>query len=200
MFDICYYINLDKRTDRRESIERNLKLAKIFDVSHRISAILNSHNGPMGCALSHILTLHYFIESKHETCLIVEDDLIIKDPHNFKKNIAKIYENNIDFDIIQISGKFFEVLNTEYEFLSKVINSQTTSGYILHKNFAKKLLNRYEVSLIEMIDFEGQIGNSIDKRWKVLQPIYKWYAFNPPLGFQGEGYSDIEKDNVNYGI
>jgi hypothetical protein len=38
-----------------------------------------------------------------------------------------------------------------------------------------------------------------DQSWKVLQPHNNWYIFNPKLGYQRPGYSDIEKRLVNYG-
>lgn len=201
MIDRCYYINLDKRKDRKEHIEKTLKLCGILDISERIEAILTEKNGMLGCTMSHILTLEKFIDSDDNTCLIVEDDLTIHNPEQFITNLTKIFNDKVKFDVIQLSGNHKVLENCEYDFLKKVINSQTTSGYIITKEFAPILLNNFKASLNDQ-NKNGKImnNNSLDIYWKKLQPKNNWYTFSPALGIQMPSYSDIEKANANYGV
>lgn len=197
MIDIIYYINLDNREDRRKHIEKTLENCELSNISNRISAVKRDI-GVIGCVESHILALEKFIKSGKNFAMIVEDDLLIKDTDNFKKELYKVFEKNLDFDLIQISGNHLKLEECEYDFLRKVIDSQTTSGYIITKEFAPKLLENFQESL-NLIKKEGKKHNNcLDIYWKKLQPENKWFAFFPPLGFQMSSYSDIEKRNVNY--
>lgn len=200
MVDKIYYINLDHRTDRNEHILKLLNEIGIdLSIVKRISAIFNPNNGALGCSLSHIKVLEEFISSKYETCLIIEDDLDIYNPSNFKDDINKIFINNIDFDIIQISANILKSSDSNYDFLCKIEDSQTTSGYIVNRKFANTLLENFKESANSMVTYNKQHNNCLDIYWKKLQPISKWFCFNPKLGFQLDGYSDIEKRNTNYG-
>lgn len=198
--DICYYINLEKRTDRRDAIENTLKSADIFDISERIDAIYDKHNGALGCSKSHVLSLEKFIDSGFDTCLVIEDDLVLHNSSKLKENINKIFENSVDFDVIQISGNHINVVPSEHSFLYKVNDSQTTSGYIITKDFAPILLNNFKDSSA-LMERNGKVhDNCLDIYWKKLQPISKWYTFIPVLGIQANGVSDIENKNVRYGV
>jgi len=197
MIDIVYYINLDHRDDRRAHIEKTLKKCDLINISHRISAIKRDI-GVMGCVESHILTLEKFIESGLDYALIIEDDLLIKEKENFKKELSKIFEKNIDFDLVQISGNHIKLDDCSYDFLRKVIDSQTTSGYIITRGFAPILLKNFRESLENMNKEGKKHENCLDIYWKKLQPDNKWFAFFPALGTQMPGYSDIENRDVYY--
>lgn len=197
MIDIVYYINLDYREDRRAHIEKTLKQCDLLNISYRISAIKRDI-GVMGCVESHILTLEKFIESDLNYALIIEDDLLIKDKENFKKELSKIFESQINFDLVQISGNHINLEDCQYDYLKKVIDSQTTSGYVITKEFAPILLNNFKESL-ELMNKDGKSHeNCLDIYWKKLQPENNWFTFFPVLGTQMPGYSDIENKDVFY--
>jgi len=197
MIEVIYYINLDHREDRRIHIERTLKDCGLKKISKRISAV-KREIGVLGCVESHIIAIENFIESNLKYALIIEDDLLIKDKDNFKKDLSNIFENKLDFDLVQISGNHLKLEDCDYDSLRKVIDSQTTSGYIITKDFAPILLNNFKESL-ELMNKDGkQHDNCLDIYWKKLQPENKWFAFFPALGVQMPGYSDIENKNVFY--
>lgn len=197
MIEIIYYINLDSREDRRAHIEKTLKKCDLENISNRISAVKRDI-GVMGCVESHIIALEKFIESNLEYALIIEDDLLISDKENFKKNVLKIFENSLDFDLVQISGNHISLVDCGFDFLKKVMDSQTTSGYIITKSFAPTLLANFRESLELMKNNGKSHENCLDIFWKKLQPENKWYAFFPALGIQMPGYSDIENKDVFY--
>ena len=63
-FPPIYYINLDKRHDRKEHFERQIALLGINTLNvTRVSGVDKPGFGPLGCGLSHCKALEAFIES-----------------------------------------------------------------------------------------------------------------------------------------
>lgn len=187
MIDKIYYINLDKREDRKEHVINMLTNCNLIEITERIPAIYNEQLGHLGCSLSHIKTLEKFIE----------DDLFIKDTSSLISNIQKLFDNNIDFDVVQLSGNHFKLEDCEHRWLRRVYDSQTSSGYIVTKKFAPILLDNFKKSY-EVLKLGRNHFYCIDIHWKKLQPNSKWYCFYKPLGYQMKGYSDIEKKITSY--
>lgn len=199
MIDKIFYINLDRRTDRNKHILDMFNECNISsDMYERFSAI-EEVNGAMGCTKSHINILQIAKERNYNYILVIEDDLIINDKTNFINNVNKIFEDNINFDVIQISGNVLRCTKSDYGYLSKLIDSQTTSGYIVNCKYIDKLIENYTESLNSMILEGKKHENCIDIHWKILQKTDNWYIFNPKLGYQMDGYSDIEKRITKYG-
>jgi GR25 family glycosyltransferase involved in LPS biosynthesis len=198
MINKVYFINLNHRLDRREHIEQLLKNSDLFDITERISALYNKNLPHAGCVVSHIAALERFIGSKENYCLIIEDDFTTDNTDILKSSINQLFIDNIDFDIVQISGNHQNLIDCEYSYLKRVIDSQTTSGYIITKSFAEKLLENFKESYSLISEFGRRHEYCLDIYWKKLQPISKWYCFSPTLGYQMDSYSDIEKMNASY--
>ena len=201
--DIIYYINLDHRNDRNEYfLNEMIKMDIPSDKIKRISGFKHN-NGSIGCSTSHINILKEFINSPFNNCIIFEDDFeftITKD--EFKNQLSNLFDLNINFDVVCLSANVLSVNETDHNFLYKVINAQTTSGYLITKKFAiNYLLENFIIGkyLLETYPNKEDIY-SIDQYWKLLQPQNNWYLFNPKIGKQRESYSDILKNNVNYQV
>ena len=67
-----FFINLDKRTDRREEIENELKKMEL--TAERYSAISTPESGIVGCGYSHLNVLKMAREQNVKNVLILEDD------------------------------------------------------------------------------------------------------------------------------
>jgi len=208
--DIVYYINLDKRTDRKtELVGELVKINYPEDKIERISAIYEKGRGHLGCSKSHIKTMQHFLASPHQTCFVLEDDFEwAQSPENTIGQINTLFENNVDFDVCMLSVNPYDLTDTkEYPFLQKVNNGLTASGYIVNKKFASTLLENFmegaqklEQSYIENDNKDYHGGYAIDQYWCNLQPQNKWYVFNPVLGKQRASFSDIQNGNVNYNV
>ena len=200
MVDIVYVINLDDRVDRYDGFMIDIEKVGLTSKVERVSAIKHDI-GIIGCGKSHILTLEKFLESGKETALICEDDLRWRDPQKVIEILEKI--NIVDYDIICFSGNHksggFNIDKTEYNFLHKAQGLQTTSSYLITKEFAPILLDNMREGLTYLESTQNVSLYALDVYWKILQPQSKWFLTNPILGYQCEGYSDIEKRNVNYG-
>jgi GR25 family glycosyltransferase involved in LPS biosynthesis len=187
--DIFYFINLDHRTDRLEHIiEQFEKWGLDPKKINRIPAILNKERGIAGCTLSHIKVLEIFIESGLDNCVIFEDDFTFTQDLDIVNSKFNDFFNSSyfdNFDVVMLAGSTMtEFSITDY--LTRVHHSQTTSGYIVSKSFAPKLLENFRETDI------------LDSNWLKLQPISNWYSFSPRLGLQMESYSDITHKLENY--
>lgn len=202
-FDIVYYINLQHRPDRNESIINELKKTNIKpEKINRINGIYLENFGSLGCSKSHILALEEFIKTPDEiqNCIIFEDDFIfIKNQDEINKLINDFLNNINEYDILFLSANIQEAYYTEYSYLIKIIRTQTLSGYCVTKKFAPILLDNYKfgAKILE------ETGHKLDKYCvdtyiNELTPYSNLYSLFPTIGIQKESYSDIVKQIVNY--
>jgi hypothetical protein len=202
--DHIYYINLDYRTDRRLQIEEWIEesgfpTGKIT----RISAVHTPESGYIGCALSHIKALEEFLKSSHRNCIIFEDDYIPIDTKTYWSTFSKLDEFNISYDIIMCAYNELDSDETNIPWLHKVKKSFTTSGYLIKRDFAPKLIENLKegvLCLIDQINKTNKVDHIyvLDVYWQKLMLVSKWYCFYPRIGKQRDGYSDIQMRCVDY--
>lgn len=202
--DVVYYINLDHRKDRynhinKELAKTNIELSKI----NRISGIYMKDFGSLGCSKSHCLALEMFINSPetNQTCIILEDDFeFTKEQPEINNLINRVFNELKEFDVLMLSTNIINDINTPYDFISKIIDAQTTSGYIVSRKFAPVLLQNYKQGILNLERLGYRVDDfCIDIYMKKLQPCSNWYCLKPKIGKQMESFSDIEKHSVNYG-
>lgn len=198
LFDKVYYINLEHRSDRRTSIEKFLTESNIDkDKIRRINAHYNI-NGALGCAMSHLDALEDAKNNNYEKIVILEDDFVCYDVNRMNNQIRNFFELNIEWDLIMLSANILKYDITKYDNFVKIINAQTTSGYAVNRHFIDNLILVFKNS-VNGLKSGGNIETySIDITWKSLQPSSKWYCFNPKIGYQMDGFSDILKQNISY--
>jgi GR25 family glycosyltransferase involved in LPS biosynthesis len=193
-----FYINLANRYDRRDHIEKELE--KVSKIRHqRIEAVHVPTNGAYGCILSHILALQTFLANELlDTCIILEDDFTFFDADPYVR-LHNLFTSDFDWDIVSLAYNPSGIVEPcNMVGFKKVIRIGTTSGYIVRRRFAEKLLQNFQEAKV-LMETRGRCYEScLDVHWKVLQPISKWFAFEPRLGFQCESHSDIEGKVVNY--
>ncbi len=205
--DHVYYINLDHRIDRNLLMKKELEMMKIDpNKVTRVSAIRTKGFGILGCGLTHKFILEQFLMSPYRNCLILEDDFkFLYQSEIVEECIEKVFKNNVDFDIIMLSGNVFLSEVSPWSFLRRVIDAQTTSGYLISKKFASVLLQSFSESTSLLEDHYKRTKTKkyefcLDIYWKKLQPYSKWFIINPKLGFQRESFSDIENKVTNYKV
>ena len=226
--DHIFYINLDKRKDRLEHIEKVLTEYNLKGISERYVAIETAYSGIIGCSQSHLNVLKLARERGYKNVLILEDDfefLVTKQELNSK--IEYLFENYPDFDVCMLShiiqnsceislstslptdvtaiGDFSvqnvdDPLKTEIKInpIRKVLDGQTASGYLVNSTFLDKLIELYDWSFPLLESTNHHWLYANDMVWKSLQPENKWYYFDPPLGKQIDGYSDNKECFASY--
>jgi len=202
--DKIYVINLEHRKDRLTGFMNHMKEVGLESRVERIPAIYIPEFGALGATKSHLLALDTVIKSSHKHVLICEDDFRFRDINLAKDylNLLDLHFINLDYDVISFSANHmvsdFFVEQSPYGFLYRAKSIQTASAYLVNKNFAQDLYNNLQESVVPFQITKHKFLYALDIYWKRLQPYSKWFLSNPILGYQEEGYSDIELCHVNY--
>lgn len=199
-----YYINLEKREDRKKEFLDNFNQndeSKII----RVRGHYYPENGAVGCLMSHINVLNKALEDDvNENILICEDDFVIKDMNYCNKMLNLFFDKINDWDVIMLGQNTIDSKDTgietdNHEKIIKILNSQTASAYLIKKKYIPRLVKIYENDINNYIK-TGKWGNYyVDQSWKVLQPNDNWYSFFPSIGYQSGSLSDIETGNYKAG-
>jgi glycosyl transferase family 25 len=188
--DWVVYINLDRRTDRREEMEAQLE--KVGLRAERFSAIAHSV-GIVGCGYSHLAVLKEAREKKCRHVLIMEDDLdflITREEMDAEMNQLWNHDPPIEFDVVKIDYLLQRSEETPYPFLGRAIESQTASGYVVAGAYLDTLIKLYEESF-PLLESTGQHWiYANDQVWKQLQKKDRWFYFKKRFGKQRDGFSD----------
>ena len=195
LVDKIYYINLNKRVDRRKHIEDELmKNALDFErfeaIEHEIGAI--------GCSKSHLEVIKLAKKNNFKNVLIFEDDFIFQE--NLQENIKKFFDLNIDYDVLMLSYNLIDKTDGPSALIGKVKYAKTTSGYLVNQKYYDTLIKNYEEGICLLENFYTVENYGIDSYWSSLQEKDNWYYFMNRIGIQKPDYSDICKVYVNYGV
>lgn len=195
--DKVFYINLDKRSDRKETIEKEL-LQYNLDFE-RFPGVEISYYGCLGCSYSHHNAIKLAKERCYKNVLILEDDFtFVISPEEFEKQMEQFFNSNVDYDICMFSFNLHSYSSCQYKFLHKVQHAQTTSGYLVNEKYYDKILDNYKNGLEKLGATWQDWIYAIDVYWKPLQENDNWYCFKNRIGKQMPGFSDIRNDHVNF--
>lgn len=190
------YINLDKRIDRKIHVENELKELGMKHVE-RFKAISLS-NGALGCSMSHLKCIELAKKNEWQYVFVCEDDIQFLDRNMFLQNFTKFVESNVKWDMILVAGNNMIPYIPINDICIKVMNCQTTTGYVVKKEYYDTLINNYKSGIEKLIREPENNMYKIDKYWFSLQRIHNWYLIIPLSVIQKEDYSDIECKNVNF--
>jgi GR25 family glycosyltransferase involved in LPS biosynthesis len=205
-----YIINMKSRLDRRALVELEMVKARLNPSLVKFQyAKYTPRNGAIGCALSHAKVLSEFLfSSNSEYCLILEDDFEIINPEDFNKSIVDLLKEHLNWDIVLLASNLaVPVSNQMMRNVYKVVHAQTTCAYLVKRSYAPTLIKIFfeaaEYLSEKYLRLDTKTLNyisAIDMAWKPQQLVANFYAFLPPLARQRESYSDIENQNVVYGV
>lgn len=194
-FDKIYVINLDHRVDRMTTVIENFKLIGLTDYQ-RFSAI-KTDMGWDGCNKSHLGVIEDARKNGYENFLVFEDDFVLHE--NFVELFTEFMgQLPSDWDMVYFGGN--TSMATTKERVSKNLikpNSiLTTHCYGMKNTIYDKVLDESPNMSPQSGFFRGQV---IDVYYsQKICPTHNVYLTNPMLCTQSNGYSDIEKRNVNY--
>jgi hypothetical protein len=196
-FDMTYVINLDKRKDRWEHMEVQLKNSGINNYTRMSATVVSDkqtkdiphhkfkmHNiqerfkkdyvkGAVGCRRSHLRCIQDAKEKGYEKILILEDDVEINPAihSDLSSNLPSIS----DWQMLYFGG--------DYQEHNKTFQ---TSSYAINSSLYDEVINNLEASG-EEIDFY-YVNN--------IQPKIRCYRFQPQLITQLKVDSDIPTEIV----
>ena len=192
-----HFINLEHRIDRLYHVKNELQ--KIGVNGNRFNAIKTT-NGAIGCSMSHLKCLEMARQAESPFVFICEDDIQFLDAPLFMKQLEKFCENvKLDWDVLIVSGNICPPYQAIGDYCVRLVNCQTTTGYIVQKHYYDALIaNVKEGIKLLLSNPANKREYAIDMYWKRLQATGRWYMITPPTVVQLEGFSDVEGRNTNY--
>ena len=179
------YINLAKRRDRREHME---KITKMFgDKVIRFEAF-EVTPGTVGCSKSHIEVIMMAIEHNWKNVLVLEDDM----DWNVNDDSIESFKtlSTQDFDVLLL-GAFCAKFNYE---TNKLNYALATHSYIVNNHYYNTLLENF-VAGVNLLETTNDVLFTIDQYWNKLIEKDNWLITIPSLTYQLDGYSDINLTN-----
>jgi len=189
-FDACYLINLDRRTDRLKESAQELAMVGIrFE---RFSAVeptteqypgrINLDLGRIGCGLSHKAVIQKAKDSRAESVLIFEDDILLAP--DFKESVDGVIDD-LKCQVWDIFYLYCENVPRKdlTDHLFVIAGQYFTHAYAVHCRFYDRFLEEY-------LPLRDQVVDMVDgflPRVNAIKVASKKY-----LAAQREGFSDIE--------
>jgi glycosyl transferase family 25 len=201
--DKTFYINLDKRSDRRENIEKELTEYNLnFE---RISAVELPNFGCLGCSYSHYNAITLAKERGYKNVLILEDDFtFVVSKEEFENQMelffAQFHTTNANYNVCLFSYNLLKYSESNHDFLYKVEDAQTTSGYLVNEKYYDILLTNFKEGHEKLAETCQHWHYAVDIYWKQLQKNDSWLCFANRIGKQKSGYSDISSQYVDYDV
>jgi GR25 family glycosyltransferase involved in LPS biosynthesis len=197
--DKIFYINLNKRPDRRQEIENELNT---FGLTYeRFEAIETLGCGIYGCGLSHLGVLKLARDRGYKNVLIFEDDFtFLVSKEEFETNLTKLFEGGIHFDVCKLAYNLQEIEHIDNEVIGKLKYSTTASAYIVNSHYYDKLIDLYEWAMPLLNSTRQHWNYANDQVWKYLQKQDNWYYFKTRIGNQRPSYSDNTERFENYNV
>ncbi len=189
VIDTIYILNLEERVDRYYDTLLALCAVKApLDRVYHYKAKKDDTPAYIGATKNHVDVMEHFCASGKERCLILEDDFVFVDD---KDLVWSTFPNlwNLSYDILFFSVSKFGPRHPESELLTRTTQACTTSsGYMLQKETAPKVLATAREGLELMKTTGNQHDYCIDRYWTKLPGLF---CLRPKLGFQRPSYSNL---------
>ena len=192
-----FFINLIHREDRKAQVIA--ELAKLDICGNRFNAVKTA-NGAIGCTISHLKCIEQADANNWPYVFVCEDDILFLNPALVRANVDQLLAAIGDnWDVLILGGNAVPPYQPLGNFAVKVVNCQTTTGYIVRRPFYKPLIENIREGLAQfMRNPKDKRQFAIDIYWKRLQAAHRWYMIVPPTVIQREGFSDVESRDTNY--
>lgn len=186
------FINLDTSTDRRVQIEEEIATFNCMVPVYRLNAV-RRENGAIGCFLSHISALSHAIEAK-ENVLVLEDDFVFTQKREIilqqLQEAESVLRDRWDCIVFgQYPHEWQPIDGTEHAF--RILDSTTTSGYLVHKDYVFKLFTYFVNEFRKILGISFKDNFHIDQIQRKIQRDDFWVGFRESLGGQRPGHSII---------
>lgn len=186
-FGPFHVINLERRSDRWTLFQQNFQK---YSVPYLRFSAIEDKNGALGCAKSHCAVLQ--AQKDLPFAFVAEDDATIQS--SFKDVVLEFMETSADVLLLGYNTRIFKPYQGSF---FRVMNSLTTSCYVVRNSMIPSLLACFEKCILDMSTGRQ---NPIDLEWQSLQKTFTFIVPKRRLVIQRESFSDIERKMVNYRV
>jgi hypothetical protein len=199
-FQKGYYINLDRRPDRREQFEQEMSKYELKDFFERVSAE-DSINEPdpikkhYYCAQSFFNLYKKIYDEGYENVVIFEDDAYFYNEPNqtpgniLVENALDELQNFPDWQMVYFGGHPIREVDIVSKTLMRAPTILTTHAVGYKRSAIKRILDEYQPFVDCAID--GWLG----QRHNIIK-----YLVNPIAVPQKEGKSDLDASGNSVGV
>lgn len=198
-FDKVFYINLERRNDRRIKVEETLINSGIKNFERfegvdgqqidfsKYKKEIKLLKGELGILETHISLIQKAKDENLQSILIFEDDIL------FTNEIGKVkeYLESVpsDWDMIYFGG------NHRYGKTPVKINDKVLK---INKTVSAHCIGIRSTMYDTILALISDRKKPIDYYYASIQTIFNCYCFTPSIGLQEIGFSDIQNKFVNY--
>lgn len=195
-----FYINLDRRKDRRAHIESVLRKLGLFAMAQRIPGVVHKEISA-GCTIAHLNALKLAKQRGWKNTLILEDDFLPEmEPLEFRKRLMTFAQRYGDSYDVAMLAHAINKSEPQDDIVVRIKDAQTSSAYIINERAYDRLIALFEEAIPKLIKSGEHWNWVIDQVWKRIQPDMQWYGFVPRLGRQMPSWSNIENKLIDYGV
>jgi len=208
--DLWFYINLERRPDRKQEILAEFKRMEIPDSKIiRIDATDYKLKPAWGCSDSHNRGLEMVLkindERKQKCESLLKHVAMLEDDFNFKwskEGVNHILSNAFakhghDYKVIMLAANIRKTEPCD-ETVDYVRHAQSTAGYVINVDFIPNLLSLWVPAADALKRTHLCCYYCNDLIWIQLQR-QNWFVTKPKVGYQRRSYSDIGNAMHDYG-
>jgi GR25 family glycosyltransferase involved in LPS biosynthesis len=186
-----FVINLAHRSDRLESIKKELENIGFIDKMEIVPGVIIEGRPEAGIASAHSACIELSKKRGYEIVMILEDDCkFIVDGYTFNNELKVFFDTcPCDWNGLWV-GSFWQVENIErfnYNWVVPLCFCQDTAT-IINNRFYDELLESYKICIEDNINMDEYVSSKI--------PIY---VLKTRLCCQADGYSDRTGEYMNGG-
>lgn len=195
--DTGFVINLDKRTDRWESVQKNFKEYPFF--LQRFSAIRHER-GWIGCGLSHMRIVQMAKEAKMPYVLIIEDDCHPTEHMKYWSDIRRwLHTHKDEWDLFLGGNCYYNYLNI-FEKPIKTIKPLCKLNETINLYYTKLMCTQFlyinSTAYDKYLAWELGQDNPVDM-WPDKKNM-RTISCVPFIAIQGSDISDIRGYKMDY--
>ena len=205
-------INLEHRVDRREQCQAEFQAIGLAESDYVIEKAKSlPGQGARGCSLSHARALCDFLyEDERPFLMMLEDDFQTREPEKFVPRVREALNWGPLWDVFLLAHNFaIPVTGTPMPDVYRLVNAQTTSGYIVGRDYVWRLVGLFLQSAewlrrasyaIPENRLRLEHFNAADMVWKQAQTVDRFWGPAPSWTLQRASFSDIEQRTVDYKV